>query len=201
MRHKLSVVISCFLLVCLPGEITSQVALSKAEKNQKKRQAIITYSEQTIVTIRSKLQSDFKVNISSIFDVESVGLTNVSGSLLLTLPETERLKLKEAFAVNLKKIPHEIEIKNIHADILPDSKCPSVKILVPAQTASFLDGTISLQKQTMILDTQNAKLDIEQYFCLWISKLNSNDSHSYRILRLINKRIWMIKNNKKKCCD
>ena len=85
MRHMLSVGVSYFLFICLPWGITSQIDLPKVKKNLKKGQAITTYSEQTIVTIRPKLKVDFKVNISSIFDVESVGLTNVSGSLLLTL--------------------------------------------------------------------------------------------------------------------
>ena len=47
----------------------------------------------------------------SIFDVESVGLTSVSGSLLLTLPETERGKLKEAFAVSVKKFRMKLKSK------------------------------------------------------------------------------------------
>ena len=111
MRHKLSMVISCFLFICLPLGGTSQVALSKAEKNQKKRQAIATYSQQTNVTITTKLESDLKVTMYSIFDVESVGLTSVSGSLLLTLPETERGKLKEAFAVSVKKFRMKLKSK------------------------------------------------------------------------------------------
>lgn len=187
------------LVICLLGSLQAQFAYGTSVQNSSKRSPINTLSQPAKVIFRKKQGQELEVTLSSILRVTAVvgDPAGVEGILSLSLSDSDREKLSKSFAIKVKNVPSQITIKSVRADVQRESKCPGVKILVPSLETSILDGSVSLKNQTMVLDTDNAQMDIGKNICRWTSQIDNGFGHAHRLLRPINEQIWMIENGKK----
>ena len=202
MNYFVSIALKLFLLIAF-WEVTSVTALTTFEKKDKGVVAIATHPKQCSVIFSQKAKEEIQITVSAIFDIDFAqgNPTGVSGKLIFFIPDDARKSLSQYSGIAIARIPGTFEFKDVLAEVLPDSRCPAIKIVVPDLTSPFLNGVLVSKKQEMIIDEKNAKADIGKLFCTWTAQFNDGFGHAHRLLRPINKRILMVKTNNKKCCD